>query len=182
MNEVLTSFAIIFVFGVLLYFMFITRRTVLRIFGYTIALFITIGIFRLDISPNNGATMGAETTKIINDLRTLCGATIMFYKEFKTWPSPGQEASLDAYCDRPMVFNESPRYAKVMLAVGSGDANTNDTRELYVGVELIPKRNGMKGIQKKLAGNAPRNGLLQQPVSGDIYKSGLRVYMQMRIH
>jgi hypothetical protein len=68
-----------------------------------------------------------------------------------------------------------------MLAVGSGDANTNDIRELYVGVGLIPEKNGMTDIQQKLAGTALNSGLLQQPISGDIYRSGLSINMQVRI-
>jgi hypothetical protein len=163
---------------ILIYFMFFTRRTVLRVFGWAVVSFIIAGIFLIAISSNNGAT-GMEATRIINDLRALRGATIMFHEEFKTWPLPGQEASLDAYCDRPMTLTERPIYAKVMLAAGSGDVN--GPREFYVGVELIPEKNGMTGIQQKLARNARNTGLLQRPISRDYYISGLSVYMQVRI-
>jgi hypothetical protein len=101
----------------------------------------------------------------------------MFYEEFETWPLPGQEASLDAYCDRPIALAEPPIYAKVMLADKSGDADGSPG--YYIGVELIPEKNGTLDIQKKLAAKAYDTGLLQQPASGDIYKSGLSVYMRV---
>jgi hypothetical protein len=182
--EVFSVLGIIAVFGVLLYFMFVTRRTVLRVFGWAVFLF-PIGMYLINPPSSShsasdvSAKAGAETTKIINDLRALRGAAFMFHEEFKTWPLPGQEASLDAYIDRPMALAEPPRYAKVMLATVSGDAD--DLSELYVGVELIPERNGMEGIQQKLAGTANNSGLLQQPVSGDIYKSGPSVYMRVQL-
>jgi hypothetical protein len=182
--EVFSVLGIIAVFGVLLYFMFVTRRTVLRVFGWAVFLF-PIGMYLINppSSSHSGtnvrAMAGAEATKIINDLRTLRGAAFLFHKEFKKWPLPGQEASLDVYIDRPMVLATPPRYARVMLAAGSGDSD--DPREFYVGVELIPEKNGMKEIQQKLAGTALNSGLLQRPISGDIYKSGLSVYMLTKL-
>jgi hypothetical protein len=171
---------------IFIYFMFITRRTVLRVFGWAVALFITAGILLSGIffiampsSSSRGAmhtNMDKEAYKIISDLRTLRGAASLFNNEFKTWPLPGQEASLDTYIDRPIVLAKRPRYAKVMLAAVSSDAD--DLSELYVGVELIPEENGMTEIQKKLERNARDAGLLQQPVSGDIYRSGLSIYMR----
>ena len=85
----------------------------------------------------------------------------------------------DAYLDRQTVLAEPPRYARVMLADELG--NTDDTPELYVGVELIPERNGHEEIRQKLANKARDTGLLQQPVSGEIYKTGLDIYMRVGI-
>jgi hypothetical protein len=99
----------------------------------------------------------------------------MFYEKVKTRPLSGQEASLDTYLDRPIVLAEPPRYAKVMLADKSDDAD--GPPELYIGVELIPEKNGTRNIQKKLTARAADTGILQQPASGDIYQSGLIVYM-----
>jgi hypothetical protein len=118
-----------------------------------------------------------ERRKIVSDLRNLISAARMFHDEFETWPLPGQEASLDAFCDRPVVLPESPRYAQVTLVDSSGDADTSP--ELYVGVELIPEKNGTEDIQKSLAARAADTGLLQQPASGDRYRSGLSVYMRI---
>jgi hypothetical protein len=164
---------------VLLYFMFGTRRTVLRIFGWTVFLFSAIGFIFINI--NTQSRSGAELTMIVNDLRTLSSAALLFYVDFGVWPLPGQEASLDVYLDRPIVFAKPPRYAKVMLADKSG--NTDGPPELYIGVELIPPENGVAGLQESLARMARSGsrslGLLQQPVSGDIYRSGLSVLCEL---
>jgi hypothetical protein len=161
---------------VLIYFMFITKRTVLRVFGWAVAFF-AIGMHLIAMwgSPSSGT----EASRIINDLRALRGAVLTFHEEFKTWPLPGQEASLDAYTDRPMALAKPPRYAKVMLAVGSSDAY--GPQELYVGVELIPDKNRTDGIRQNLKGSAINSGLLQQPISRDYYRSGLSVYMQVQL-
>jgi hypothetical protein len=178
MNTVIFAvFGTITIFGVLHYFMFITRKTILRAFGWTA---FTIGFIFISLSETRSSRsldIGMNSIEIINDLRTLKGAAYLFYLDFEAWPLPGQEASLDVYVDRPMTLTKHPKYARVMLAVGSGDAN--DFRKLYVGIELIPKSNGTKGIQKKLAANAINAKLLQRPISGDIYTSGLSVYMQV---
>jgi hypothetical protein len=175
--DVVIFFSPIAVFGVLIYFMFVTRRTILRIFGRIAALFALLFIFA-NCQGGSSATDGAEATKIINDLRNLRSATLLFYEEFGTWPSPEQGASLDAYSDRPMVLAKPPRYAKVILAEKLGDAN--GPPELYIGVVLTPYF-GVKNIQEKLAKRASDSGLFQGPVSGDVYKSGLSVYMRIDI-
>ncbi|MDR1133715.1 MAG: hypothetical protein LBL05_06095 [Synergistaceae bacterium] len=171
-------FGVIAVFGILLYCMFITRRTVLRIFGWTVGIFIIGFIFINIIDRINSPNAAVEASAIINDLRNLRQEAILFNSEFKTWPLPGQEASLDAYSGRPIVLAEPPRFAKVMLADKSGDAD--GPAELYIGVELIPEKNGTANIQKRLAGIAKKSAyLFQRPTSGDVYKSGISVYMQV---
>jgi hypothetical protein len=177
----MAAVGIIAVFGVLLYFMFVTKRTILRIFGW-IVFFFAIRFTFIYINNNtdaraNSAYASMQATVTINDLRILRIVTHMFYKEFETWPLPGQEASLDTYLDRQTAFVMYPRYANVMLTGKSGDVDS--TPELYIGVELIPEKNGTSDVQKKLAGKAVDAGLFQQPASDDIYKSGLSVYMRI---
>jgi hypothetical protein len=174
-------FGVIFILCVLHHFMFVTRRTVLRRLGWTAAFFAVISILvYINANPRlSGPQEGAESTRIMNDLRNLRSAALSFHENFGTWPSPGQEASLDAYLDRPIALSVPPRYAKVMLPDKPGD--DDGTPELYIGVELIPKINGAKGIQEKLAKRALESGLFQGPASGDIYKSGLSVYMRIYI-
>jgi hypothetical protein len=171
------EFGIIAVIIVVLYFMFGTRRTILRIFGWTLGIF-TIGFFFVHaLSRPRPLNANFETSKIINDLRNLRAAAHMFYDEFETWPLPGQEASIDAFGSHPIVLANPPRYARVMLTAKSCGADIPPER--YIGVELIPEKNGAEDIQKTLARKAPDTGLLQQPVSSDIYKSGLGVYMRI---
>jgi hypothetical protein len=165
--------AVIAALVVLLYFMLVTRRTVLRIFGWTVFFFVSGFIF-INVSAQSRSPI-EELTGIVNDLQALRSAALLFYVDFGTWPLPGHEASLDVYCKRPFAGN--PRYAKMVLIDKSGDAD--GPPELYIGVELIPQESGAAYIQRHLASIAKKSRLLQQPVSGDIYKSGLSVYMRI---
>jgi hypothetical protein len=177
--EFFVVFVIIAVFCVLHYLMFITRRTILRVFGRA-AVFFAVGfIFIYTMSRSRSPDSGINSTEIINDLLRLRSAAIMLYVDFKTWPLPGQEASLDRYCDRPIVLAKPFRYTKVMLIHKSG--NADGTQEHYIGVELIPPKTkkGEASIQRNLAAKATNAKLLQRPISGDIYTSGLSVYMQV---
>ena len=126
-----------------------------------------------------------EATKTVNDLRHLKSAGLLFRSEQSRWLMPGEEASLDAYLDLPIVTAEWKRFANIMLSeelrVESGNVHQ------YVGGELIPGSDGTDPIrvQKKLASKAKESGLFQEVRSGDvtsfdIYRSGLKVFMQVR--
>jgi hypothetical protein len=171
----------IVLFPLLIYFMFFTRRTVLRVFGWGWALLIFVYVC-LSASNNSGAANGVEATKIVNDLRGLLGAVMFFQKDYDRLPLPGEEASLDLYMDRPLVTVERPRYAKVMLS-GELSDDIGASRQ-FVGVELRPESNGGKNIQRKLSLNARSSGLLEKSTSDDKkmlpYRSGLNVYMEIR--
>ncbi|MDR1481099.1 MAG: hypothetical protein LBI74_00565 [Synergistaceae bacterium] len=171
-------FAFFLIIVIIIYFMFGTRRTVLRVFGWAVFLF----FFSLLILSVTQSDRPAEPEDIINDLRSLKSASLLFYVDFGTWPSPGQETSLDAYLDRPMVLADPPRYSSVTLI--NGVRGSESQSELYVRVELILERyrnrsNIWQGVQEYLARRANAAGLLQQPISSDVYKSGLNVYMRM---
>jgi hypothetical protein len=165
---------------VLLYWMLVTRRTVLRVIGWVAA----TSLFILCLSASShdsGVSYTAVSTMVINDLRNLRGAAFLFCGDHEIWPSPGQEASLDAYCDRPIVNASHARYARVTLyARPLGEAGSVD---LYVGVELLPERNGAPEVQRKLARRARDSGIFQEPTSGGgelvPYESGLSVYMKI---
>jgi hypothetical protein len=156
----------------------VVRRgtTVLVLFMFVIVVAVIIAF----LTPESelDASMAGH---VIRDLRSLKSAAQMFYSDHEAWPSPGQEASLDAYCERP-IANENPsRYASVTLderpfgEVGSVDR--------YVGVELLPKRNGAREVQRILARKAKDSGIFQEPTSGGgelvPYESGLSVYMKI---
>jgi hypothetical protein len=175
----ITALGIIAALGVLNHFMFFTRRTILRVFGWTAIFFTVAFIFVFAALESRPSYSGVNASDIVNDLRNLRGAALMFFADFEEWPLPGQEASLDAYCDRPIVLTKHPRYARVMVAVDdeSGDAGGQSTH--YIGVELTPPNREADSRQKKLALDATHFGLFQSPRAGDIYKSGLNVYMRM---
>jgi hypothetical protein len=185
-DEIIRDMIVIATVGsiaVLIYFMFGTRRTILRIFGWIAAPFI-VGFILINIHTHvhtnhepNPTAARAETTKIINDMRNLRGAALEFHKEFEAWPLLGQDASLDAFCNPPILLREPLRYARVMLACKQGD--TDGLNEFYIGVELIPQKNGAAIIQRYLAMHATDVGLLQQPTANGSYESGLNVYMRI---
>jgi hypothetical protein len=73
--------------GLLLYCMFVTRRTVLRALGWTIFLLTILPL--LMMLNDGGATSSAQATRIIDDLRNLKSAAIMFQQDQGRWPLPG---------------------------------------------------------------------------------------------
>jgi hypothetical protein len=163
--------------------MFITRRTVLRVFGWTVFLFFVFFLRYNYITDRDEAIIKknakAECAKIVNELRALRGAALMFRIDHGRLPLPGEEASLDFYLDKPLVASQ--RYAKVMFSDGLSD-DTAPFR-LYVGVKLIPENNGRIEVQKELASAAEKVGILDEASSGgkktSPYKSGLNVYMEI---
>jgi hypothetical protein len=171
----------IFSFFFLIYLMFFTRKTVLRVCGWAVYFMICFSIFWFMQDESSPAS--SEATKIINDLSNLRGAVGLFRENHGRSPLPGEEASLDLYSDRPIVAAEPPRYAKVTL---TGElSNDMGVSGQYVGVQLIPEKNGTSGIQKKMAARAKAKGLLELP-SGDKkvspYESGLNVYMEIPLN
>jgi hypothetical protein len=171
----------LFFFYLLIYLMFFTKRTVLRVLGWAVCLTIVYWL----LSGGDGTNAGVEATRIINDLRSLRGAAISFREDHGRPPLPGEEASLDLYLDRPLVTVEHPIYAKVMLFGGlSGDIGYS---RQYIGVKLRSEINGgneiQKEIQRKLAIRAEGAGILGEAPSGGkempFYKSGLNAYMEI---
>jgi hypothetical protein len=155
-------------------------RLMLRAILY-LAVFVIIYLIILSIAlrGRTSARDGSEIVKIINDLRNLKGAAGLFQIDIGRWPVPGEEASLDLYSYRPIVTGAPLRYANVML---SGEIyDSGGTSRQYVGVELMPQKNGTKNIQKKLAGIATNVGILQEIPSNDVppapYQSGLNIYI-----
>jgi general secretion pathway protein G len=111
------------------------------------------------------ATDGAEATRVINDLRAVKGASLMFFVDHNKWPDEvvgnGQYGSispfaksLDTYLDRPLVGATNARYAD--YTIGSGDLD--GTERAFLGLTLT-NINGKAGIKKKLAATAENSGL-----------------------
>ncbi|MDR1509727.1 MAG: type II secretion system GspH family protein [Synergistaceae bacterium] len=122
------------------------------------------------------ATDGAEATKVINDLRNLKGAALMFYMDTNRWPAAGDPTadgtSLDRYMDRSFIIT-NPRYAAVWVVSDEVDG----IERALIGVTLTGN-NAKSGVQQKLAGNAMQSGLFSGP--GTSYAAGgLRIGMNM---
>jgi general secretion pathway protein G len=122
------------------------------------------------------ATDGAESVKVINDLRNMKGAALMYYMDNNAWPPIGTisgtvASSLDAYMDRSFIAG-NPRYAAVWVT----SANVGGIERALIGVTL--KGNSAKsGVRQKLAGHALQSALFSAP--GAAYTGGLNIGMHM---
>jgi general secretion pathway protein G len=126
------------------------------------------------------ATDGAEATKVVNDLRNLKSAALLFYGDEYRWPANGEEASLDNYSDRPVVGASPSKYATITIGTIYTDIN-NQSRQ-NIGVELIPDKNGTPGVLKKLSTKAAESGLLDSEDDATAAFTGgaTTVWMNMR--
>jgi general secretion pathway protein G len=120
------------------------------------------------------ATDGAEATKIVNDLRNLKSASLLYYGDTGKWPATGDLASLDQYTDRPMIAGG--RYTA--FEVGT-EYTVSGIPRYNIGFQLTSANNG-GGITKKLAAKATDTGLLKNSGGGEAYDGGTTVYMNMR--
>jgi len=129
------------------------------------------------------ATDGAEATKVINDLRNLKSAALLFYADTLTWPAAGQETSLDHYSDRPIVGAVPPRYQTVDIS--SEISDIDGISRQYIGV-VLTGTNATVGVKKKLEGKAADTGLFGTlPASGaaatpNFVEASTAAYMNMR--
>jgi general secretion pathway protein G len=123
------------------------------------------------------ATDGAEATKVINDLRNLKSAALLYYGDHLAWPTQSSVGSLDRYSDRPIVSANPKRYQTVTIGAEYTD---NEVDRVNIGVTLIAASNGTPGIQRKLASKAADTGLLAASTGLSVYSTGLDIFMNMR--
>ncbi|MDR1916204.1 MAG: prepilin-type N-terminal cleavage/methylation domain-containing protein [Synergistaceae bacterium] len=116
------------------------------------------------------ASHKAEAANVINDLRNLKGATVMFFMDEGVWPSgdPGEGASLDRYLDHG--FTATGKYSAIRVLSG-------DVRYL-IGVTLCGK-NASDGVKKMLAAISDKVGLYEDVgVNYSGYSDTVYVYMK----
>lgn len=128
------------------------------------------------------ATDSADATKLINDVRNVKGAAMMFYVDNNSWPSNANAAkSLDVYIDRSFFYNpDGTTTGKPTLVVASADLN-GVNRE-FIGFEANAASPIPKGVMEKLAKNAAKTGLFSS-ASGSTatpYATGQTILMVMR--
>jgi general secretion pathway protein G len=127
------------------------------------------------------ATDLAETVKVINDLRVLKSAALLYFVDHLEWPTDSEAASLDNYSDRPIVTANPPRYADIVIGTEFTDAR--GITRTNIGVALITTSgNGSAGVRKKLALKAIDAGLLgvANNSTTPYASTGTVVYMNMR--
>jgi general secretion pathway protein G len=118
------------------------------------------------------ATDGAEATKVINDLRNLKGAALMFFVDENRWPTGAADAtSLDTYMDRAFLVGGT-RYGGLLVT----EATISGVTRNIIGLTLNTSTH-REGVQRKLSGSAANSGLWQ--ASGAAYNGGTAIYMAM---
>jgi general secretion pathway protein G len=119
------------------------------------------------------ATDGAEATKVINDLRNLKGASLMFFVDENRWPTAtaADASSLDTYMDRAFLASGT-RYGSLLVTETSISGVTRNIIGLTLNASVH-----REGVQKKLAGSAQNSGLWN--ATGGVYTGGNDIYMAM---
>jgi len=118
------------------------------------------------------ATENAEATKVINDLRNVKGAALMYYAENNSWP--GAAAAIDAttsiepYMDRSF---DVAKYGQVQVG-----AELADGRQ-FIGFPTLTVPNGVKN---KLASKATDSGLFGTNAGGNYTNASAGVFMNMK--
>ena len=118
------------------------------------------------------ATDGAEASKLVNNLRSLKSAALLFsIDKGLVWPTgSGQPLAteLSVYMDRSVdVLKYNPEI----------DGTSGDTR-IYIGFNGGKVWTDKPGIIGKLAGMAEDSGLYSAP--DVVYTTGTKVYMNLR--
>jgi general secretion pathway protein G len=123
------------------------------------------------------ATDSAEATKIINDLRNVKSAALLYYGDNLEWPDNAAVGSLDRYADRSFT----DRYT---VAIGSEFTETlGGVTVTRVRIGLAPKKTITSGIATKLTSKARDAGLYgtaEGASDSSLYTGGAMVYMNMR--
>jgi general secretion pathway protein G len=121
------------------------------------------------------ATDSAEATKIINDLRNVKSAALLYYGDNLTWPSTTDDVkSLDRYADRSF----EDRYT---VTIGSEFTDTaGGITVTRVRIGLTPTKGLTAGVKSKLATKAKDAALFEAASGTTPYATGSTVYMNMR--
>ena len=127
------------------------------------------------------ATDSAEATRIINDLRNLKSAALLFYGDNLRWPSSTNTTdvtSLDGYADRSFTANTG-RYSTVAIGAEYTESATG-ARRARIGLGLGGDITA--GAKEKLASKASEIGLFGDPTrEAAVYTTtDTAIYMNMR--
>jgi general secretion pathway protein G len=130
------------------------------------------------------ATDGAEATKVINDLRNLKGAALMFFMDENQWPATSSAAgSLDKYMDRAFAADTSStrRYDGLLVTSANITVGTETEARSFIGLVLRTDATHREGVQKKLAGSAVNSGLwsINGAAARQYTAPGANIYMSM---
>ena len=127
------------------------------------------------------STDGAEAVKVINDLRSLKGAALLYYGDHLKWPGPGDEAALNNYSDRPIVSDGTAGRYDTTIGAAFPDPNNADISRTNIGIRLTGTAQS-DGVKHKLVSKARETGLLNAEQDAITFYDGSTdtVWMSMR--
>jgi prepilin-type N-terminal cleavage/methylation domain-containing protein len=129
----------------------------------------------------------AEATKVVNDLRNVKEAAIMYYFDEKQWPATGDYpssgpaaivTSIDKFLADPIFRKpDNKRYSSLIIASYTDPSGSQ--RELVgLGFSAAADASVSGGVRDRLAGEAPNANLLNR--DGTEYKSpGNEIFMHL---
>ena len=127
------------------------------------------------------ATDNAEAVKVVNDLRSLKSAALLFYSDHLKWPAAGSEAALNNYSDRPIVSDGTAGRYEVTIGAAFPDPNNADISRTNIGIRLTGAAQS-DGVKHKLVSKARETGLLNAEQDAVTFYDGSTdtVWMNMR--
>jgi general secretion pathway protein G len=130
------------------------------------------------------ATDLAEVVKVINDLRNLKSAALLYYGDNNEWPTNSNVTALNYYSDRPIVkSNASDTVGRYVVTIGNGYSDSADPNAVRVNIGLeLSGAAAEAGVKKRLGDKAAASGLLNaiNNAATSYNGSGDWVYMNMR--
>ena len=121
---------------------------------------------------------------IINNLRALKDAYLLYHTDTGEWLKFGEEAMLDRYTHEPIVSNHRwYEGGRIKITIGEEYYDSSGKSRVNIGAELSPSqsRKWNKELQKTLSEKASEAGLMQTDQDAQsAYRSGLNVYMNVR--
>ena len=114
---------------------------------------------------------------IVDDMRNLKSAALMFYGDELRFPTAADAVSLDKYLARPFLTGAWRRYPALLS--GSAVDSLGGTRD-FIGLKM-DENNCTESVQSRLSNYAKGAGLWQiNGRAADIYSGGLDIYLAIR--
>ena len=128
-------------------------------------------------APNSAAVDAMAARMVVDDMRNLKSAALMFYVDELKFPTSLDAVSLDKYLASPFLTGAWRRYPSLLS--GSAVDSLGGTRD-FIGLKM-DENTCTEGVQSRLANYAKKAGLWQiNGRAADIYSGGLDIYLAIR--
>ena len=147
------------------------RRGAFTLVELLIVIIIIAILAGMMMMTTGSATDRAQATKIINDLRTVKSAAMMYYMDYRVWPKTGSDVqwtkSYEKYLDRSIDsgYLHGTQAGLIGFAKATGDTNTISEAR-YIGFNIKASGKFSKGVMDKLEQSAKDAGLYGGPDNG----------------